>query len=948
MKPNGSGPDETTKSGNVAEPILDVLGAQPRKLAIQEAGRASIDYAGLRSHIVGLSAYLRMRGMLPGERVVLQVPNGIAFAASAVAVLLCGGVPVLCEPGLGDAIYLSRIRAAAPKWLLVHPIVVAVNRAPGARRWLSRREIDVPPVPSAIEGMETVMVSRKTLDRWGRTHASGGNPVCARRDPGDDAVIVFTGGTTQAPKGVRLSHQALQHYLTNIRSVIDDVPVDRFLADTPQQVLYALRLGRSAFTTRGRRERRARHVLRLIQRGDIDAYFGSPYIWVEMMAQSGSSRSRLPASLRTVLLGSAPVTPTFLRSLMDWLHPDTRVRVLYGLTEVGPVCAVRGEDKASWTGQGDLVGVPLPGIELGIEARDGDADVGEVVVRAPSLFSGYLGQPPVDPAHGLHTGDLGRLVRAEGQHALVLMGREKDMIIRHGVNLYPGALEGPIRALAGPNGAPLLRECALVGLWNAALQDEEVCLCVQPARPRDSLNPADLRSRVAAAVGPDGVPDHIWVVDPIPVTGRQNKVDKEALRARAAERFGLHARRGERDDEPAASRPRPPWDWMPGAALPFDWPAFLRKYALLARKEGQPAAVAGQLAFRLALLAIAQSSWALDEVLTPGWREENLRGPLFIVGHQRSGTTLLHRILAQDRVHARALSLNEMLLPAVSAQRGISGLARFDAHAGQRLRSRFNALQDKLFGPLDDIHRLRFDEIEEDEFVLWGIFASVMCANDAPSAAAMPELDDLRSFESWPVARQVRALGYYRACALKKLHREPVADGERPPWLVSKNPAFTTKMKELAQVFPDARFVYLVRDPLVTIPSRLSLIRAIWRRRFPSFRDMSSEHVEVILRDSVRTYLAAERDLPALPGDRTFTVRYEQLTARPAEAVAQIYDHFALPAPDATLLEAIAARNRRPRWSQHLYALEDFGLSKDRIRSLLAPVFDRYRFDERP
>jgi len=82
------------------------------------------------------------------------------------------------------------------------------------------------------------------------------------------------------------------------------------------------------------------------------------------------------------------------------------------------------------------------------------------------------------------------------------------------------------------------------------------------------------------------------------------------------------------------------------------------------------------------------------------------------------------RLLARDRARFRALSLHEMILPAVTAQRAIRWAARLDARTGGRLARRIERARERVLGPLDDLHRLRLGEIEEDEFVLWAIFAS--------------------------------------------------------------------------------------------------------------------------------------------------------------------------------------------------------------------------------
>ena len=922
---------------NVSAPILSILETDPERLAVREPDGTSVDYAGLQRRVVALADLLGREGLAPGDRVVLQLPAGIAFTAAAFATLLAGGVPVLAEPGLGDAVYLSRIRAARAQWALVHPLLVRINRVPGLRALLRRREIDVPPMPGRDDVPHQLRLGNRELDRLAAALPdSRAHFTPAERALTDEAAIVFTGGTTSAPKGVVLSHGALDRYLGNIASVVEDLRVERFLADTPQQVLYALRLGRSAFTTKGRQRRRARHVLRLVQEGVVDAYFGSPYVWVEMMAMTGPGRTRLPATLRTVLLGSAPVTPRFLRNLRTWLHPETRVLALYGLTEAGPVCVASVDDKLSWAGEGDLVGTPLPGVRIDFAATkaEGVHAAGEVIVRSDALYSGYLGQPARNAEDGLATGDLGRLVEHAGRPALVLLGRAKDMIIRRSVNIYPGTLEPTLLELADARG-PLLADGALVGVWDEARQDEEVVLCAVPAAGRAPLDAADLLARAAKALGPEGQPDRVQLLEEMPVTGRQNKLDRAELRRRAA--GGAHGPSADVD-----------WQALPGARVPFRWKPFVEKYALLLRHEGEPGAVAGQVAFRLALWAAGQGTWALDELVARRWRraDDEMTGPLFILGHQRSGTTFLQRLLARDTTHARALALHEMLLPAVSAQNGLRALGTLDARLGGHLSRRYHAAQERLFGPLDEIHRLRFEEVEEDEFVLWAIFASLMCANDAPSTVERRDLDELRHFHRWPARLQAEALGWYRACLLKKIHREPPADRRTDggAWIVSKNPAFTHKVPELRQVFPDARFIYLVRNPLETIPSRLSLIRAIWRRRLPGFRDMTPRHVETILEDSVRTYLSAERDLPPLPADRWIPVRYDALTRDPRGVVEAIYARLGLTGPDDDLrahLRDLAPRQRERR-SKHAYTLAEFGLDEATLRQRLAPVFERY------
>ena len=934
---------------NVAQPILATLAADPGRLAVCDPDGRKVSRGELLAMIRSAAAHLCAEGLQPGGRVVIQIPNGAEFAVAALSVLLAGGIPVLCEPGIGQAVYLAQMKTAAPSWVLIHPVLLRVHRIPGLVPLLARREIDIPPLLSAIDGIRTMRFSYADIARWMARDHRVEAPLAVPRQPEDEAVLVFTGGTMAAPKGVCLSHGALAQYFEKIRIVLAGQDAEKFLADTPPQMLCALRLGRAAYVTRGRKQRRARHILQLVRDGSVDAYFGSPYIWVAMMdleCQRVPASPRLPASLRTVLLGSAPVTPSFLKSLLSFLHADTRVLCLYGLTEAGPVCLANAARKAAWPVGDDWVGQPISGVDLTIRPLDNpDLSpsaapkplIGEVVVHSPALFSGYLGDPVRASGDGLRTGDLGYLHCGPAGPELVLVGRSKDMIIRRSVNLYPGILEPVLLNLSDDRG-PLLEECALVGSWNERKQDEDVVLFARVAHGRSDIETTVLVARARVALGPDGAPDRAVIVDCIPRIGRQNKLDRTALKQMAAdESFS--------GGPPVTARPVLPWNFLP-AKIPFGWRHFRIKYCLLFRNEPAHGALVVQMALRMALWASAQAAWSLDEVLVPGWRNASMRGPLFILGHQRSGTTFLHRLLARDQTHARALCLHEMLIPATAAQVAIGWVKRMDDALGGIMERGLERLQDRLFGPLNSIHRIRLGEVEEDEFMLWAVFASIMCVNDAPGTVCSEELDELRNFNCWRQTDQARVLGYYRACLLKKIMREPALCSGNPPWIVSKNPAFTHKTGHLLKVFPDARFIYLIRTPLETIPSRLSMIRNIWQLRLPGFFNMNANQVEAIFADSIRNYLAAEHDVVELPEERRQVVRYTDLLRDPRSIIERIYGDFSLPGPDASLLAALhkITTAKRSRVSLHHYELKEFGLTESRVRRELAPVFKRYGF----
>jgi acyl-CoA synthetase (AMP-forming)/AMP-acid ligase II len=893
---------------NAAAPFSDVLGQDPQSTAIVEPGNRSFSASQVLDASLAVAHRLQKMGLVPGDRLVLQLPNGFLFSAAALGALLAGGVPVLIEPGLGDDVYRAMVSASGARWGLVHPKLLAVGWIPGLRNRLGAKDLPVPPAVEEPLVEHRLLLTQAALFRWAGTGHQGFKPVA--RTSEDDGVLVFTGGTTANPKGVRLSHGALAHYLANIEQVVRELDVGRFLADTPQQVLYALRLGMTAYVTRGARRKRAASIWELVSRGEVDTYFGSPYVWTHIMGSHPQEGRKIGAGFRNILLGGAPVTREFLARLYDWLPGHVKVKVLYGLTEAGPVCAMDGRDKLGYAGSGDLVGVPLPGVRIAVE---GGGSVGEVVVRSTALYSGYLGEAPRLPQAGLRTGDVGSLVQVGGTEMLALLGRQKEMIIRKGVNIYPLSVEESLRTITDAHGSRPVRLAVLVGRWNSARQDEDVVLCVELSGKGEG-SPDWLRRQAATICGPDVAPDEVVVVPEIPVTGRQNKIDRKALRVLVA--------RAE-----AAALP------LPRLKVPFAWRAFARKQGALWLDLKKPGAALRQGALHLGLLGANQAGWLADRVVADGWEDTPITGPLFILGHQRSGTTFMHRLLSLDEEHARALKFHEMLLPSTFWQRRLGRLVSLDRRMGSGLAVWFHLWQRETFGRLDGIHRLRFDEIEEDEFVLWTAFQSAMCVNDSPLASVSSRLDELRQFESWPQKRQLEALAWYKACLLKKVHRSPPSDDDLPPWPVSKNPAFSQKIPLLQQVFPDARFIYLMRNPLETIPSRLSLIEAIWQARFPGFEKMTPEQARVILADSLATYLKADAGLATLPDERKLVVQYTDFIAEPKGTVESIYRHFSLPGPGARLRDKLAAvqQQQRSHRSSHVYDLASFGLSPAEI-----------------
>ena len=157
------------------------------------------------------------------------------------------------------------------------------------------------------------------------------------------------------------------------------------------------------------------------------------------------------------------------------------------------------------------------------------------------------------------------------------------------------------------------------------------------------------------------------------------------------------------------------------------------------------------------------------------------------------------------------------------------------------------------------------------------------------------------------------------------------------PWIVSKNPAFCQRIPVLLATFPEARFVHLVRDPREAIPSRLHLVRAIWRHRLPWFRDPTEAQIAAIVDDSVASYLLAHRDLSPVPRERKIVVRFEELMDDPNRTADSVRWQFGLERRAADRDPARGARKRNPR-----HVLAEFGLDDATIEGRLRDVFEEH------
>ncbi|KPK54322.1 MAG: hypothetical protein AMJ59_24925 [Gammaproteobacteria bacterium SG8_31] len=514
---------------NLAERFLDQIKSRGKDIVLLDPNGTPVSGDELAIAIEAFASTLDAAGVQSGDRVLLQLPNGSEFAIAAIAIWNVGGVVVLADPALPEAVFHDTVTITGTRWRVVSPLVRWAQRLRPLVQSAMPRSVIIPTAPDPMQ-VADLSLKRKAPNMGGRHREP------ATRSSACEAMVLCTGGTTGIPKTVRLSHGGIASVLDNVAEIVGTTHVPRFAADTAPQVFYILSMGKTAVVIRGSPRKRARRLLEHIFSGTVTAYFGPPAIWHHLETSVGDRT--LPESFRLAVIGGATVTREMVQRIRSICSRDTRVVTVYGLTETGPVCSCESETKLAWRHSGNLVGTEVGNtrVKMVETATNG---VGRILVESPSNMLGYATEFSGDGhTSGISTGDLGRLVKFHGKTCLVLMGREKDMIVRAGVNIYPAGLEPLLLSRErSPGTARWMNDCALIGLWDNQIQDERVILFFA-ASERFGNTDRDLTKlmkQVTRVLGPANAPDHIIPLERIPRIGRQNKKDRATLQRTAAD-----------------------------------------------------------------------------------------------------------------------------------------------------------------------------------------------------------------------------------------------------------------------------------------------------------------------------------------------------------------------------------------------------------------------------
>jgi len=328
----------------------------------------------------------------------------------------------------------------------------------------------------------------------------------------------------------------------------------------------------------------------------------------------------------------------------------------------------------------------------------------------------------------------------------------------------------------------------------------------------------------------------------------------------------------------------------------------------------------------------------LDELLFRGYKAIEVRSPLFIAGVPRSGTTFLHRVLANDEDRFTTFALWELILaPSISERKLWLGLGRMDKFIGAPVARLINWLERQVFSRLDNIHQISLSDPEEDYFTLVPIYACFLMILPFPFP---DELGHLAFFDDrMPAAEKKRIMAFYKSCLQRHLYIKGTGKT-----FFSKNVSFSPMIDTLNKSFPDCRIIGTVRNPLDAIPSHISSMMA-GAKIFDN--DIRGHEFRDQMIDVQRyAYTHIMEILPALPENRQMILRMEALQNRLGASVQTIYHRLGYEMSPAfeTYIQT-QDRHQKHYKSGHGYNMAEYGLTETMIYEQFSDVFELFGYD---
>jgi hypothetical protein len=325
----------------------------------------------------------------------------------------------------------------------------------------------------------------------------------------------------------------------------------------------------------------------------------------------------------------------------------------------------------------------------------------------------------------------------------------------------------------------------------------------------------------------------------------------------------------------------------------------------------------------------------IDNIFYRGYRRQRIERPLFIIGNYRSGSTLLQRLISLDEEQFSGMKSWEIYTaPSIAARKAWRGLATLDSWMGNPLKRAMYRWEKRVLKTIRK-HPVGVMEYEEDEGLFLFIWAGIFRWFFYPHKQ---HEEDEHYFDTrvseW---RRRRLMKFYERCIKRHIYYR---NGRK---YVSKNPASSSKIRSILQKMPDARFIYLVRNPYDQLPSNFDYFSYVWHY----FSDMPQRYPyrNLLLEMTQHFYSYPLQALEELPPHRYSIVTFDELIADPAGTVESIYRKlgYSISSSFSRRLSQEAHKSRSHTSSRRI-TIEELGISQKYMRTHYGEILRRFRF----
>ena len=493
-------------SANLARILTETAEKSGDKTAFK-LDDVELNYSMLDEGSARVAGLLKSKGLEPGDRVGLMMPNVPYFPAIYYGILRAGGVVVpmnVLLKGREVAFYLED---------------------PGAKivfAWGDFAEAAEEGAEKA--GTEVILVKPGEFEKLLAEQEPDRD--VADRSAEDTAVILYTSGTTGKPKGAELTHANLHRNSVGVSSKLGEMGKDDVLLGALPLFhsfgqTCTMNSGVSVGATVTMLPRfDPDKALEIIGRDKVTIFQGVPTMYNAML-HSASCDSADCSSLRLCMSGGAAMPAELMRAFEEKF--GCMILEGYGLSETSPVASFNHPDKERKPGS---IGTPIEGVEMQVWDDDGNevdqGEVGEIVIRGHNIMKGYwnrddANKEAITDEGWFRTGDMAKM---DEDGYFFIVDRKKDLIIRGGYNVYPREIEEVLYE------HPAIQEAAVVGVPHDELGEEVGAAVV--LKDGESLDADELKSYVKEQVAAYKYPRRVWFVDELP-KGPTGKILKREI-----------------------------------------------------------------------------------------------------------------------------------------------------------------------------------------------------------------------------------------------------------------------------------------------------------------------------------------------------------------------------------------------------------------------------------